>query len=151
VEHLVATLLRVHEHGAELDDHEGRAVPAAAGLPVERRARAVEPDRDGDRQEQGRQQQEHRPRHEDVEAALHHPGAAPEAGARERHDGRAGQVLERRVGREELVVARDDRDLQVRLPHAAGQLEHLLVRGARRGQDHAVGLEAGHGVHQVGR
>ena len=64
-------LLRVHHHAPELADGEHLPVPRAPVLPVEHRTPIVHLDRDGDHQEDGRQEHQRRQGQYDVHQPLH--------------------------------------------------------------------------------
>ena len=110
---------------------ERRAEPAAARLPVERRPLLSSLIATATAASSGREHEQRRCRRRRRRPSRLSSARAPaEAHRRQRHDRHALDVVERRVRREDLEVARHDRDLHVGPAHRAHEVERLLV--ARR-------------------
>ena len=144
VRNLGLPLVGVLGHRPELEDPEGLVAAAHAYLTEEHRPPRIELDQDGDHREHGREHDEREKREDDVRRSLQEPRRAREPQRRKADQRQPLDRVDAHARADELEEARHDVDLDVEVFELADDVEHLLVRFVREGDDHALDVEQAH-------
>ena len=135
---LACSSLGALHHGAELDDLEGPAPLADAGLAEQHRLAVAHADGDRHRGHDRRQQHQGGRRDDHVEGALGRAGDPARAPAADGEHAHAAEGVDRRRGADQVEEPRDDVDVHAQRVAGAQGLEHPVVGARREGHDHPV-------------
>jgi hypothetical protein len=138
---LMLPLLGVGVHRAKLEDPERTARGAYSYLPEEDGPWGVDLDHQRKQCEDRCQDDERGDREREIHSPLEQAGGARKTERRQAEERQALDGMDLDSGADEFEQARHDVDLDFEILHGAKQLERLLVRIVREGDDHALDVE----------